>query len=99
MQQCSVSHRTGSWRMTIFGLSFRAKPRNQRGAIQERTHDKAQTSLKREFDREIRQTLARNKPVQIERLDLMQLSPLPLRPHARSALRVNSDSSASLLRR
>src|SRR5216684_8241501 len=61
MQQCSVRHGTGSWRMTIFCLSFRAKPRNQRGAIQERTHDTAKISLKRECDREIRQALGRKQ--------------------------------------
>ena len=72
--------------MTIVCLSFRAKPRNQRGAIPERTHETAKIGLNRECDREARQALARKKPVQIDRLDPMQLSLLPLRPHARRAL-------------
>ena len=37
----------GCWRMLIFCLSFRAQPRNQRGAIQERTRDPAKVGLNR----------------------------------------------------
>src|SRR5712691_13052803 len=82
--------------MIIFCLSFRAQPRNQRGAIQERTRDPAKVRLNRAMRalctrRVGKQHAYSNRPSRFH-----TWSPLPLRPHARSALRPNSDSSASL---
>ena len=52
-----------------FGLSFRAPPRNQREAIQERARGMAEISLKRKRGRYAILALANGEPVQIGLLD------------------------------
>src|SRR5216683_6048929 len=66
--------------MIIFCLSFRAQPRNQRGAIQERTRDPAKVRLNRGMRalctrRVGKQHAYSNRPSRFH-----TLSPLPLSP-------------------
>src|SRR6266852_2614616 len=82
--------------MIIFCLSFRAQPRNQRGAIQERTRDPARVRLNRGMRALCTRRVDKQHAYSTRPSRFHTLSPLPLRPHARSALRLNSDSSAAL---
>src|SRR6266852_2697164 len=80
--------------MLIFCLSFRAQPRNQRGAIQERTRDLAKVRLNRGMRalctrRVGKQHAYSNRPSQFH-----TLSPLSLRVDSSASLGMTQQGNA-----